>query len=138
MAGITSWCFDLPVRVTFPSMDELTDGEVEELRRELRALRSELAALLSSSREASRPVDLDQPIGRLSRVDAMQQQSMLVANRRAAQVRQQQVEAGLHRVEDGDYGLCVSCGEPIGYRRLKARPEAPFCLRCQSARERRG
>ena len=118
-------------------MDELTEREIEELRRELLALRSELSSLLSSSREASRPVDLDQPIGRLSRVDAMQQQSMLVANRRAAQIRQQQVEAGLRRVEDGDYGLCVSCGESIGLRRLKARPEAPYCLRCQDARERR-
>ncbi len=38
-------------------------------------------------------------------------------------------------LEQGDYGDCVECGDPVGYARLKARPEAPFCIGCQSQRE---
>ena len=114
-----------------------TADQLEELRQDLIALREEIALLLSSSREAARPVDLDQPIGRLSRMDALQQQSMLAANRRAAEVRLQRADAALQRLGEGEYGQCVSCGEEIGYARLKAGPETPFCLGCQSRRERR-
>ena len=105
-------------------------------RERLEALRDELDALLSGTTDAARPVDLGEPIGRLSRVDAMQQQSMLAANRALAQRRRQQVEAALRRIEDGEYGDCASCGEPIDPRRLDAQPEAPMCVSCQGLRER--
>jgi DnaK suppressor protein len=118
-------------------MSSPTADQLEELRQDLIALSEELARLLASSREAARPVDLDQPIGRLSRMDAVQQQSMLAANRRAAQIRLQRAEAALQRLGAGEYGWCASCGEEIAYARLKAGPETPFCLGCQSQRERR-
>ena len=40
----------------------------------------------------------------------------------------------MEQVADGDYGDCLDCGEPIGAGRLRARPEAPFCLTCASSR----
>ena len=43
----------------------------------------------------------------------------------------------LARIADGEYGACLSCEEPVGYARLKARPETPFCIACQARRERR-
>lgn len=115
--------------------DELRSGEIDELKAALVALRGELEQLLSLSRDGARPVDLDEPIGRLSRMDALQQQSMLAANRSAAQRRLQQVESALRRVESDDYGLCLICGEPIGVGRLRAQPEAPLCVACQGRRE---
>lgn len=118
-------------------MEPLTAEQCIELRDDLEALRSELEGALERSRDGSRPVDLDLPIGRVSRVDAMQQQGMLVANRRAAQARLRQVAAALARLDADEYGECAACGEAIGYRRLKARPEAPFCLACQGRREAR-
>jgi DnaK suppressor protein len=105
--------------------------------RALKKLRDELTALVSGSAEGVRPVDLDEPIGRISRVDAMQQQKMLAENRRAAQQRRRQVEAALDRIEAGEYGECQACGEEIEPRRLVAQPEAPLCLECQSRREKR-
>lgn len=118
-------------------MPELSASEIETLRLALVALKGELSASIDASNEESRPVDLDQPIGRLSRVDAMQQQSMVAANRRAAQLRERQVEAALGRIDEGEYGDCQSCGEAVGLRRLEAAPEAPFCLACQGRREQR-
>lgn len=118
-------------------MDALADDQLEELRADLQALRADLAQQLSAVTEAARPVDLDEPIGRVSRMDAMQQQSMAKANRAAAELRARQVEAALRRLDEDEYGPCQGCGEEVGYRRLKARPEAPFCLACQAQREAR-
>ena len=111
--------------------------EWETERRALLKLREDLTALVNASAEGSRPVDLDEPIGRISRVDAMQQQKMVAVNRQAAQQRRRQVEAALDRIEAGEYGECQGCGEEIETRRLGAQPEAPLCLECQSRRERR-
>lgn len=116
-------------------MEELTTDQLEALRQNLCSLGEDLARLLAVTKDASAPVDLDEPMGRLSRMDAMQQQKMLAANRTAARLRQQQVAAALERMERDEYGECQSCGEAIGYPRLEANPEAPFCLGCQSARE---
>lgn len=115
--------------------EELNAKQVEELGADLTCLRDELRGLLEASMDGARPVDLDAPIGRLSRMDAMQQQSMVQANRRAAQQRLLQVEAAQRRFADDEYGACLECGETVGYARLKAQPEAPFCLTCQTQRE---
>jgi DnaK suppressor protein len=119
-----------------PVVSALSDTDVERLRAQLEALRLELDALLENTAEGARPVDLGEPIGRLSRVDAMQQQSMLAANRTAAMRRRQQVDAALRRILDEEYGECASCGEFIDPRRLDAQPEAPMCVACQGLRER--
>lgn len=41
-----------------------------------------------------------------------------------------QVKAALQRIEDGAYGHCVACGEPISEERLAARPESTHCINC--------
>lgn len=106
-------------------------------RSKLEALEAELGDALASSAEAARPVKLDQAtVGRVSRIDAIQQQKMLEANRSAQRVRLHQVQAALRRLDDDEYGDCLSCGEAISAARLGARPETPFCVVCQSARER--
>jgi DnaK suppressor protein len=118
-------------------MQELTDKQRMELYQTLVGLREELQKQLEDSTDGAKPVSLDEPIGRLSRMDAMQQQSMVQANRRTAQTRLTRIEAALRRYDGDEYGLCVECEEEIGYARLKAQPEAPFCIGCQSNRETR-
>jgi len=117
--------------------DELTPKKVMEFQQALSLLRQELESLLSISKSASDTVELDQPIGRLSRIDAIQQQKMAKANRQNHIIRLQQVNASLSAIEEGCYGECRSCEEPIIIGRLEARPEAALCLSCQEARERR-
>lgn len=106
-----------------------------DVRQQLLALQAELRAVIESSSDAAKPVDLDQPIGRLSRMDAMQQQKMIQASRRSAELRLGQVAGALKRLEEDEYGDCLLCGEPIGEARLGARPEASLCISCQSKRE---
>jgi DnaK suppressor protein len=121
-------------------LEDLTSAQNEELHAQLLALRQELKELLELSVASTKPVALDEPIGRLSRMDAMQQQSMAVANRNGAKRRQQLVDAALRRIGEGDYGDygdCLECGEPVGYRRLNAAPEVGLCVNCQSQLETR-
>ncbi|PLX41076.1 MAG: molecular chaperone DnaK [Deltaproteobacteria bacterium] len=117
-------------------MKELTRAEEAELIAALKKLEEELASILAATVEDSKPVDLDLPIGRLSRMDAISQQSMAKAGRESNILKLKQVKSALISAAEGDYGYCRGCDEPIGYPRLKARPETPFCISCQSARER--
>jgi RNA polymerase-binding protein DksA len=48
-----------------------------------------------------------------------------------------QTERALARIEDGSYGVCESCGEPIGKMRVMAFPRATLCLSCKQREERR-
>jgi len=48
-----------------------------------------------------------------------------------------QSERALARIEAGTYGLCESCGQPIGKARLKAFPRATLCVSCKQREERR-
>jgi len=45
------------------------------------------------------------------------------------------IEEALHRLENGSYGLCEVCGQPIEPRRLEIMPETPLCRGCMSQRE---
>lgn len=119
-------------------MEELTGEQIRELEADLRVLQREIEEALEQSKASSEPVELDQAaVGRVSRMDAIQQQSMAKANREALQLRARQVRAALSAIEDDEYGWCRRCDEPIGFGRLKAKPEAPFCLRCQDALHKR-
>ena len=115
--------------------EELTSEQGEELCRDLLAECARLEENLHMTKTGSKPVELDTPIGRLSRMDAIQQQQMTKAGRVTLNTKRLQVEASLEAFQKGNYGYCRSCEGAIGYARLKARPEAPFCLSCQDRRE---
>ncbi len=109
----------------------MTPEQTSEWRSKLRSLRSSLERDLATAKETARPVDLDQPIGRLTRVDAMQQQHMALARCQRIENRLQMISGALGRLAAGSYGACLTCGDDIELRRLEARPETFLCLSCQ-------
>ncbi|MEZ4381066.1 MAG: TraR/DksA C4-type zinc finger protein [Nannocystaceae bacterium] len=112
--------------------EELTEAQRRALIDRLRALKLDLEGQLVDVDDAARPVELDQAsVGRLSRMDAMQQQAMARAGQRSLQLRLSRCVSALAAVDRGEYGLCRVCDEPIGYRRLAAYPEAALCIDCQ-------
>ena len=120
-------------------MTELNEDILATLRTSLGALKAEIEATLSRSQEAAQPVQLDQQaIGRVSRIDAIQQQKMVEANRARQKIRLSQVKAALNAIDEDDYGYCRRCEEEIELRRLMAKPESAICLDCQTAIEARG
>ena len=103
----------------------------DKARQRLLALRQELQATSRQSREDRAPVALDQQsVGRLSRMDALQQQAMAQAAERARARELQRIDAALRRIEEGEYGWCAVCGEAIAERRLEVDPCATHCVSC--------
>ena len=45
------------------------------------------------------------------------------------------IDAALQRLEAGDYGRCLACSGPLGHQRLRAIPEARYCLSCSGQRD---
>lgn len=94
--------------------------------------KSELEKLSRASRESRQPVVLDQQQqGRLSRMDAIQQQHMDIARDQRRQQRLAMISAALRRLEQGEFGYCLACGEDIPTPRLKADPAVTQCLDCR-------
>lgn len=113
---------------------ELDQGTLETLRADLLSLKADLEQLLALSEESAGAVELDQSkVGRLSRMDAMQQQAMAVAKRGTYQQQLRSVLKALARMERGDYGYCAECDAAIPLARLRIKPEALLCLNCQQS-----
>ena len=85
---------------------------------------------LSISKDSAGIVELDTSIGRLSRMDAMQDQQMALELRRRKKRQLLQVNNALKRIEENLYGLCSLCNQPIAEDRLEAFPEVLTCVNC--------
>ena len=97
------------------------DAEIEELR-----------ALSSGSKDVRAPVELDQQsVGRLSRMDAMQQQSMDLAREDRRRARLAVLAAALRRLAERDYGYCLGCSEDIPEKLLDTDAAVTTCIHCQ-------
>ena len=76
-------------------------------------------------------VELDQTkVGRVSRIDAMQQQEMAKATQAQRTAELKRIDAALERVEAGDYGYCIECDEAIAPKRLEIDPATALCIDC--------
>ena len=111
--------------------------DIEHYRAKLLAQHEALLGTEDSRRQAGAVVELDQTrTGRLSRMDALQQQAMAQAGQARAEAVLQRIEAALARCDSGEYGDCLKCEEPIDRRRLDVDPATTLCLACAQARER--
>ena len=105
--------------------------DIELAKRRLEETRGELESLSEISKEARDTVELDQQaVGRLSRMDAMQQQAMAEAQERTRQLDLQRIELAERRIREGDYGYCTTCDEEIPDGRLAIDPMAERCVGC--------
>ena len=103
----------------------------DEARQKLLARRAELAEEDRMSMEARAPVTLQQDsVGRLSRIDAMQQQQMALAAEKRRQSERSRIAAALHRLDQAEWGYCLTCGEEIAARRLEHDPSVAECVGC--------
>lgn len=108
----------------------------ESYRQLLLMRREELLSLAQTGREAADTVELDQSkVGRLSRMDAMQAQAISQDRERRREQELQRIDAALQRIENGEYGYCLDCDEPIAEQRLKFDPAVTLCINCASLRE---
>jgi len=109
-------------------MDEESLGEFRAL------ILARLAALEDEDAmgaQGQSTVELDQQaVGRLSRMDALQNQAMAKAGGARRQAERTRLQAALSRMDEGDYGYCDDCGEEIAPGRLRLDPAATRCVDC--------
>ena len=109
----------------------LNEAETDLLRQHLLAQQAELTDQRETGREAEKTVELDQSsVGRLSRMDALQGQAMSKESGRRRDVQLQKIAAALRRIDNGEYGDCLVCGEEIAIKRLTFDPAATLCIEC--------
>ena len=104
----------------------------------LHALRADLLLQKEQTAEDKAPVELDQVrLGRLSRMDAMQQQAMALELDRRRDVQLKRIEGAFLRLEKGTYGECARCNERIDEKRMDNDPTVFFCIACARQVEKR-
>ena len=101
---------------------------------QLLKIRNGLLQDSDKTRDDRQPVLLDQSsVGRLSRMDALQVQAMQLETERRRNIKLQRIESALTRLQNGEFGLCIICGEDIQESRLKYDPTIPTCIACSRA-----
>jgi len=118
---------------TRPELDavrEVLAGEARRLREEIAVAESGIAALLRDNADAGGEDQADTG----SKTFEREHEIALATSHREILG---QTERALTLIEDGTYGRCESCGNPIGKARLKAFPRATLCMSCKEREERR-
>ena len=91
----------------------------------------ELHELEQTAAKAAAVVELDQSrVGRLSRMDALQDQAMSQERERRRALQLQRIAAALKRIAQDEYGYCTECGDDIAVKRLEFDPAATLCFNC--------
>ncbi len=105
--------------------------DIDKAKARLIVMQKEILELSHISSEARDTVALDQQsVGRLSRMDAMQQQAMAGALERTRQRDLVRIDQALLRIGDEEYGYCGECDCEIPDARLAIDPMAEKCVRC--------
>lgn len=80
--------------------------------------------------ELCKPIAPENAIGRISRMDAINNKSVVEAALREAQKKMKQLLVMKDKVDDTKFGNCIKCNQPIPFMRLLIKPHARFCVNC--------
>jgi DnaK suppressor protein len=108
----------------------MSDPEKEELitiiHEQIESTKKEIEELI----ELTKPISLDNSIGRLSRMDAINNKTINEKALRDKKSNLQKLERALERHEEGKFGKCLKCGDEIPFGRLKFMPYTTRCVKC--------
>ncbi len=109
----------------------LTPEQLSEIQETLESALRKLLKSMGMTEQAMETVVLDQTaVGRLSRIDSLQNQAMAKGLHEREQARLGQIQTALARLAAGQYGICLECDNPLEFGRLMVFPEAPTCPAC--------
>jgi DnaK suppressor protein len=77
-----------------------------------------------------KPIAPENSIGRISRMDAINNKSVVEAALRVAIDKIQQLKAMQNNIKDSDFGICYKCKQAIPFGRLMIQPQSKFCVIC--------
>jgi len=97
-----------------------------QIQKELTALDEQIALLV----EKAKPIAPDCSLGRLTRMEAMNEQEVNQRILEENHLRQTRLRNALSRVDSEMFGICIECEEAIGFERMRIRPESVRCIAC--------
>ncbi|MEO1206595.1 MAG: TraR/DksA family transcriptional regulator [Pseudomonadota bacterium] len=104
---------------------------LDRFKAQLEARLLELDDLAETGARAAEAVELDQTsVGRVSRIDAIQNQAMAIRQQENRRNERERIEAALKRIEEGAFGRCLECDGDIALKRLAFDPALPTCIAC--------
>jgi DnaK suppressor protein len=118
-----------------------TKAEIKEVRTELTSIRDKVAATLAAQEEELAGLMRDAGDGAghdqadMGATSFERDHELTVVNNEREKLAQ--IDRALARIADGSYGICESCGNPIGKMRVMAFPRATLCMTCKQREERR-
>ena len=98
----------------------------EKIKQEIKKSQQQIAEL----KVETKPISPENAIGRISRMDAINNKSVNEAALRNFKVKLTKLEIALGKIEDKDFGICIRCGKPIAEGRLMLMPESNRCVIC--------
>jgi len=107
-----------------------TPEEKAKIREEIEKRIAQTQQSIASLKEHVKPIAPDNAIGRITRMDAIQQKSVYEANLRTAEESLLKLEQALTSFEDPAFGLCAKCKNPIPFERILIIPETRLCVPC--------
>ena len=109
----------------------MNEDQLTQFRELIRSRLAEIAQEDELGASGQATVELDQQaVGRLSRMDALQNQAMAKAQAGRRLTEKTRLHAALRRMEEDEYGYCEDCGDDIAPARLTLDPAAAKCIGC--------
>ena len=110
----------------------MTKAEKEEITQTIIAELTQLTKQIEELTRLSKPIKPDCSLGRLTRVEAMNEQVINLKILDEAQRREVRLNNALRRIDHEMFGICIECEESIGIGRMLVRPESVRCVECAS------
>lgn len=104
--------------------------DTSEIKKRIEAEISKTKALISEYKALTKPVAPDEAVGRVSRMDAINNKSITEAALRQAEQKMKSLEHALGKIDSPKFGICLRCENPIPLGRVLLRPESPYCVNC--------
>jgi len=108
----------------------MNDEDKNKLRDLINSNIKELKNSINLLSDTVKPVAPDNAIGRLTRMEAINAKSVSEASLRSARARLSKLEQALQNIDQQEFGICISCGEPIPFKRMLVMPETRMCVKC--------
>lgn len=104
--------------------------DTKDLRRKLENEIRKTEEVISEYKEMSKPVSPDDAIGRISRMDAINNKSVTESALRQAESKLNALKNVIAKIDSPGFGKCINCKEPIPIGRILIRPESLRCIKC--------
>lgn len=102
----------------------------EALREKINAELDKVSKDIVDLVDLTKPISPENAIGRISRMDAINNKSVNEASLRQSRDKHKKLQEALSKVDEPDFGICMRCGQPIPEGRIMLMPHAKKCVRC--------